>query len=500
MRSGGLLATLLSFRGILAFWIVYGLAHALLRLSISRTLTLDDARASELTQELALGYQLRQPPLYEWLLWCAQQALGAGIESHLFVRYALVGLLGLATYGAVKAATKDARWGAAASLSLAFAYPVAWTFHEWATQTIVLSIACMFTMQAAIRYIERPSVQKAALLGLALALGALSKFSYPLFVAGLLLAALSIGEARARLADARLVISVTIAALALAPYAIWVVQVQGDIVADLSGHLVNTTWSYAARAAYGLWRLGASIVTFLLPWILIVALLAPPAFARAPREAVAASIAERLGLRTMLFAAALAAIGIVAMGATNIAARYMHPILIVAPVFVFARVARLAAGEEVLRRFAAAGLIVALCVFAVRFVAAIENPVTRRLDRGLLLPYAELAGALKTKGISEGTVLTPSVRDAGNLRAFNPDLRVRAADSLRVRRPPRRAGDRWSCVLVWAEGQEASAGRMAAFDVAAVERLEAAPVPGVFAVRPAVWYMVRLDPESEPCR
>jgi hypothetical protein len=499
-RSNGIVAALLSSRGIVAFWVAYGLAHAVLRLAISRTLTLDDSRASELTQELALGYQLRQPPLYEWLLWCAQQVFGAGIESHLFLRYSLIGLLGLATYGAVKAATKDARWAAAAALSLAFAYPVAWTFHEWATQTIVLSIACMATMQTAIRFLEAPGVRTAVLLGLGLALGMLSKFSYPLFLGGLLFAALSMPDARARLADRRLLISLAIAVLVLVPYAIWVAQVRGDIVADLSGHLVSTKQSHAYRAVYGLWRLGVSIPTFLLPWILIVALLAPAAFGRAPAGAAPPSLGERLGLRAMLFAAAIAAIGIIAIGATNVAARYMHPILIVAPVFVFARAARLSGGDDVLRRLATVGLVAAVLVFGVRFVAATDNPLTRRIDRGLLLPYAELAEVLTAKGIVDGTVIAPTVRDAGNLRAFNPGLRVIAQESLRARRPPRRASDDGSCVLIWSEGRDHEAKRMAPFDESAVMPVEIKPRASIFAVRPATWFLVRLDPKSAACR
>ncbi|MCC6948289.1 MAG: glycosyltransferase family 39 protein [Bradyrhizobiaceae bacterium] len=496
----GRLAALLSFRGVLAFWIVYGVAHAALRLGMTRTLTIDDARANELTQTLAFGYQLRQPPLYEWVLWCVQQVLGAGIESHLAVRYSLIGLLGLATFGAVKAAVKDDRWAAVASLSLAFAYPVAWTFHEWATQTIVLSIACMLTMQAVIRWFEAPGLRAAVFLGAALALGALSKFSYPLFLGGLVLAALSMAETRARLADARLLLAIAIAGLALASYALWVLQVRGDVVADLSSHLVANEWSHVRRAGYGLWRLAVSIPTFLLPWILIVALLAPAAFVRPPADAPASSLGERLSLRTMLFAAALAAIGIVALGATNIAARYMHPILIVAPVFVFARVARLAPGEARLRQFAAFALIVAMFVLAFRFAAATDNPVTRALDRRLLLPYAELAEALKAQGVVGGTVISPSVREAGNLRAFIPELRVAAHDSLRVQRPPWRAGDDRSCALVWAEGQESAARRMAPFDEAAVRRIDVLPKPGILAARPAAWFMVRLDPTSPACR
>lgn len=499
-RSRGF-AALLSFRGMFTFWLVYGVAHAFLRLSITRTLTIDDARANELTQTLSSGYQLRQPPIYEWLLWCVQQVIGAGIESHLFVRYSLIGLLGLATYGAVRAAVKDERWAAVASLSLAFAYPVAWTFHEWATQTIVLSIACMLTIHAAVRYLEAPGTRAAAFLGIALALGALSKFSYPLFLGGLFLAAVSLRETRAKLADPKLLIAVAIALAALAPYGLWVLQVRGDIVSDLSSHLVNSPQSHIARTAYGLWRLSVSIPVFLLPWLLFVALLAPSAFMRPAAEMPFASTAECLAWRTMLFAALLAAAGVAVLGATNIAARYMHPILIVAPVYVFARVARLSPGEERIRRFAAFALFMALFVFAFRFVAATDNPLTRKTNRALLIPYAELAEALKARGVTEGTVIAPSVREAGNLRAFIPELRVIARDSLRVGRPPRRASDARSCVLVWAAGEEREARALAPFDEARVERIDIAALrTGIFAVRAGAWRMVRLDPESPVCR
>jgi hypothetical protein len=104
LQSRGLFAFLLSGQGVLIFWIAYGLIHAIFRFNASQTLSLDDARATELAQHFSIGYQTRQPPLYEWLLWCAQQFFGTGIASDLFVRYSLIALLGLACFGAARAA------------------------------------------------------------------------------------------------------------------------------------------------------------------------------------------------------------------------------------------------------------------------------------------------------------------------------------------------------------------------------------------------------------
>jgi hypothetical protein len=488
-------------RGVIAFWVVYGLAHASLRYRVSHTLTIDDSRASELTQNFSLGYQIRQPPLYEWILWSVQQVLGSGISSHLVVRYSLIALLGIATYFAVREAVKDERWAAVASFSLVLSYPIGWTFHEWATQTILLSIACMVSIQAAIRFFERPGVEAAAFLGAALALGFYSKFSYPLFLGGLVLGALSMPDTRRRLGDARLLISAGIVLVALSPFLFWVAKVQGDVVSDLSSHLVQTTQSHFGRALYGLGRLATSVPTFLLPWIVFMALMAPPAFLRPSAGASKPSLAERLSWRTMLFAVIIAAAGIVLTGATNISARYMHPVLIIAPMFVFARVIRLAPGEDRLRGAAVFSIVAALVIFGIRFVTVTDNPLTRSAGRALLLPYEELAGAVRTRGATSGTLLSPSVREAGNMRSFLPGLRVIATDSLRMERPPRRASDDRSCVLLWAEGQEGSARRIARDETLTGEPIEIAAQPsGLIASREGSWLFARLDPRSPACR
>lgn len=472
-----------------------------MRLAISPTLTIDDARANELTQTLSIGYQIRQPPLYEWLLWCSQQLLGTGLPSHLLVRYSLVALFGIATFGAVRAAVKDDRWAAAASLSLVFSYPVGWTFHEWGTQTLLLCIACMLTVQAVLTFLERPGFGSAAFVGLALTLGFYAKFSYPLFLAALVLALLSMPDTRRKLADLRLLISLAILAVLFSPYVLWVVSVQGDVVTDISTHLAATTQSHAMRAVRGLGRLALGIPTHLLPWLLFVALLAPAAFLPAPAGTSPASVAERLALRAMIFAVLLAAIGIIAVGATRIGARYMHPLLIIAPIYVFARIVRISPRQDYLHRFGVVAVAAAIVIFGIRFIGATDNPITRKLDRNLLLPFEGLSEALNSRGITEGTIVTPDVREAGNLRAFIPELRVIAADSLRVGRPPRRDSDERSCVLLWAAWQN---GRVK--DVLEKETLTVGEInipaseKGILASRDGRWLIARLDPQSRLCR
>jgi hypothetical protein len=488
-------AALLSGRAIVAFWLGYGLCHGAIRLAASGSLSLDDARASELTQTFALGYQLRQPPLYEWLLWSLQQVLGTGIASHLTLRYALIAGIGIATYGATRALTNDSRWAAAASLSLLLTYPVGWTFHEWATQTLLLSIACIVTLHAELVFLRRPSPLAAVALGLAVGLGLMSKFSYLLYLGGLVLAVASLPGLRGRLADRRLLLSGAIALSCAAPFLWWLVTVRADLAGMATALLVQSPQPHAVRALIGLGKLVWALPAFLLPWLAIVVLVAWPAFLhRSPP----ADDGERLALRAMAFAAVLAAVGIAAIGATNIAERYMHPVLMTAPVYLFARIARVAPEEDRLRWIAATALLAAAVLLVIRLASFTENDLTRRSFRGFAIPYDGLAQALRERGITAGTVVAPRVREAGNLRAFLPQLRVIGGDSYRAARPPRRGGAR-ACVLIWRETDIAAARRSYAPEhIAAGERI-AVSRSGIFGMRRGVWYLVRLDPGAQIC-
>ena len=495
---GSWLDRLLSPGGVAAFWTAYCVLHIALRVFMSSTLSLDDGRAGETAQELALGYQVRQPPLYSWLLWSVQRLIGPGLLSHLLLRYTMIALIGIATYGATLAACKDRRWAAVASLSLIFTYSVGWTFHEWATETLLLSIACLVTLQTAIRFIERPDWSSATWLGLAIGLGLMSKFSYPLCLVGLVLAVASLPDVRRRLLDRRLLLSGAIALTMLSPYVWWLASVHGDLVGTASAHLIDTGQGHLRRVVTGLIRLVWSVPAFVMPWLAVVALLAPAAFWRGQTPHEPASVAERITWRTMVIGVVLMAIGIAAIGATNIGERYMHPVLMIAPVYVFARIARFAAIEIQGRRLAIAVLAAVVAMLPVR-VLSFENEIFGRPTRQHAAPIAGLAHILSERGLTDGTFVTGSARVAGNLRQFLPNVRYIALDTFRARHPPRRASDDRSCVLVWNAVEEGAARAAASEEAARAERIDVAAPSVLGGIRRGTWFVVRLDPRAAIC-
>jgi hypothetical protein len=97
-----LASAMLITRGVVAFWLLWSSAFVLMLWAASPGRTLQDALAAELLQgHLAGGYQLRNPPLYEWLLWGVQQVFGPGPLSHLVPRYSLIAATGILFYFAL---------------------------------------------------------------------------------------------------------------------------------------------------------------------------------------------------------------------------------------------------------------------------------------------------------------------------------------------------------------------------------------------------------------
>ena len=171
--------------------------HLALRLFASDTLELDDAeQVLHSMSGLALGYQLDQPPLYTWLVWGVFQILGPSILSLTLVKYTFI----VATYWQGFRISKllfqreDLRlYG---SMALLLIWIFAYQSHIGFSHTAVLGLAILSTFHALLLFKQKPSRRRMLYLGLAIALGLLSKYSYLLFLGPLTLSALLVPDFR----------------------------------------------------------------------------------------------------------------------------------------------------------------------------------------------------------------------------------------------------------------------------------------------------------------
>jgi hypothetical protein len=135
---------LLTMRRVAAFWLLWSLAFVLMLWAVSPGRTLQDALAAELLQgHLAGGYQLRNPPLYEWLLWMVQQVVGPGPLSYLILRYSLIAATGILFYAALLRTVASPRLAAPFSLSLVLFFWFGWEIHHSVSHTLALLAASL---------------------------------------------------------------------------------------------------------------------------------------------------------------------------------------------------------------------------------------------------------------------------------------------------------------------------------------------------------------------
>lgn len=448
----------------------WGLAHVLLRSLLSPVLGTDDMYENVLVQVLQPGYILRQPPLYEWLLWSVQQVTGPTIWSFLLLKYGLTSLSALFLFLLARRAIEDPRLAALCIFSYSLFYQFGWNLHEGVTHTVVLVTACSATAWAFLRVLERGDLRDHVALGLAFGAGLLSKHSYPLFPLALLLACLSLPAWRARLSPLRLLLVLAVGLAVYSPYLFWVTREGFSLLGTatrtmgVSGEPDPHLW----RAITGLGRLGFGLIGFSVPLVPLVVLIF---FARyralvlrgqegrikAPLSPVATLL-----LRAVIAVIVLTAVLILVSGATYVKERHMHPLLLLMPIVLFADLARFDwSGRFVPRCRQMALAIVAVAL--VGFLARVPGLVApdRTFCGGKcrhMKPYEDLHAPLSALGADGAMMIGADDYTAGNLRVLFPRSKVRVLDWLSSSslagsaRSVRRAPDQ-QCLLVWEEGE-----------------------------------------------
>jgi 4-amino-4-deoxy-L-arabinose transferase-like glycosyltransferase len=458
--------------GVVSVGLLYGLVYASMRLALSHNLPQDDVTSNVFTQTLEPGYVLKQPPLYEWLLWSVQRFTGPTLPSFLILKYGL--LTATLLYLVAKRIFADQRWAALAALSPLLLYHIGWNLHEGVTQTMALICAVAATMWSFRRLVERGRAFDYVLFGAIAGLGLLSKYSFAGFLVVLLGSALLQPALRERLLDWRVLLSAGAAALVTAPFL---------FPLDL---IVLLVFPRALREGWTEIKLAVRPQTFSVSepdWRLLL-------------------------LHITIGGFLLLMIGALSTGATHYLERYMHPFFLLTALWLVGLVEK--SGNPA-RRLAVLGTIllaVTLIVMPVRLRDALHamGPECRKCR--IAVPYEGLAAALQARGFHDGTLIAADRHDAGNLRRFFPQVRI-----VRVERPayapPMRAADLASKVaVVWRKGSDRRLPKEAQSEFEKVAggmavtpervRVPWQPFPPGSAGRVWDWVIVVADPKQGP--
>jgi 4-amino-4-deoxy-L-arabinose transferase-like glycosyltransferase len=484
--------------------------HLALRLLTSPTLGVDDAEQALLAQRFAWGYQLRQPPLYTWLLLPLIAVLGPSLLALSLLRYLLLGLTFLCLYGVARRWIADPRLAGLAVLSYSAIYMFGYYAHHDLTHTTALAAMIAASFYAFARLVERPSATAYLALGICFGLGMLAKWNFLMLALGLPLACLLDRRLRPLVLDRRLLLALAAMALVVTPAALWALGQQQSVGGAATKVLASGPGQgFWATLGTGTVELARASLAYPMPFVALFLLSFGSALwrSRAARPQPGATVTPCFLATLIAVVLALHWLLIPTLRAVAFTEHWLHPALMILPVLLFALVERGRPTPRALRGF--------LCLLGLTFAIALGGRVAhyalgadhcgRCRD---LVPFGALADQLRQAGFARGTVVADDLHVAGNFRVLFPDSRViDPAFPAGIWPPPTGDGQ---CLLLWPEDDRNAGSRPAS--VRALEtglglpaaaprpvgRVEAA-MPGSASRRYALGYEL-LDPGVGECR
>lgn len=456
----------------------YGLVHLVARAAFSEVQAVDATVETVFSQALAWGYNPKYPPLYTWLLWAVEQVFGPGVVATLFLKYALLTVAAGFFFAAARRVIGDPAWAALATLSLSLLYQIGYNYHEGFTHTLTLIPTGTATLWVMLRLGQDRSPADAvtgpgrwrdhAILGLLIGLGALSKHTYFIGLGALIVAMLMQPAARRGLVTPRLGVGLAIAIAVALPHQIWVLAQPIDLTDEAARTLIPTgsEAGFLAQRGAGLVAMLTGTLGFLSPLLPILILLAPGAFARRrmwqpPRPVDGAGqppgrpgdtgfdparLVRDASLAALVFLLAI----VLVFGVTRLPERWMHPLFLITPIWLFAGLAAAPNRAAIAKRVTVAILVVAAIALSWRVAGfTVASPLFCGKCR-LEVPIAELAAEMRAAGFRHGTIIAGDEFTAGSLRAQFPQSRFISLHTPDfIPPPPSDSGEGRQCAIVW---------------------------------------------------
>jgi 4-amino-4-deoxy-L-arabinose transferase-like glycosyltransferase len=393
----------------------YFAVNILIRLSTPSSLELDEGQQLYFAQWLSLGYG-PQPPLYNWLQYGMVQVFGNSVlaltllkNTILFLSFALFGL-------AAQIVLRDRVLAIMATLGLFTIPQISYEAQRDLTHTVAMFFAACLFLYALVRTIDRPTLFNYGLAGLAVGLGMLAKYNFVLLPASAILALASDRQLRARLFDPRLLATVVVAAIVVAPHAWWFLDHMAEATSSTLSKM-NRDNAVGASRLKGLLSLAEAVAAISLPTLAVFFL----AFGTRLRRAWAAdSMWTRLLGRILIAAVVLLTLIVLSGAASYIRHRWLTALFFVLPLYLAAKIE--AAGETVTpgarRRFAvpvAAVMILVPLILLGRPLGLAPLGYYSKQN----VPYGPAIDEILASNPDQpSAILTPDQQLAGNMRVF----------------------------------------------------------------------------------
>ncbi|MHC4092984.1 MAG: glycosyltransferase family 39 protein, partial [Planctomycetota bacterium] len=243
----------------------------------------DDSEQLLYSQSFDLGYDIRNPPLYTWLVIVAQQLLGVSIAAVSAVKFSLLALIYLLFHETARLVLRDERWAIVAALSPLAIYYIAWDSMRNYSHSVLVVFACLLTLFVLLRLERSGRLGWYLALGATFAVGMVSKYNYLLFALALILTCLADAGFRRRVLDRRIGLSIALTVALLAAPVLWTVD-HLSMLPEIAANkfALEPQHSWLKTRALGAASAASSLVETLSPLVLLLPLFFWPAFKPLP--------------------------------------------------------------------------------------------------------------------------------------------------------------------------------------------------------------------------
>ncbi len=407
----------------LRWLLALALAHVVVRVALSPALKWDEAEQMLWSQQLALGYGA-QPPLYTWLQWGVNLLLGPSVLALSALKQGLLALTYVLMYlaGRELLGPRGAWWASASMLLLP---ALGWYSVRDQTHTILVTAMACGAWWLLLRLVRQPRALDFAALGLVCGLGMLAKYSFALVVGAMLLAALSVPEARRALLSRGWWWAPVVGLVVVAPHAAWLLS---HLQEATTGTIDKMQIHPERRLGKGLLSLLDVSAGTLALWAIFAVGAFRGAWWRRPM-APAAPWAQKVFVRYLALVL-LALLGMVVLaGVTNFKGRWVLPLLCMVPLAAFAARPELQQHPRG-GRYTGAIVVMALLLLAAAALRPWFSGLRGNVDE-LNHPAAELEVALRQLGYDGvSPIIAADHMMGGMLRTRFPQAPVAACTSL----------------------------------------------------------------------
>ena len=416
-------------RFVLFIILFYLAAHFAMRMAMGEALSVDDSDQALFSQSYAWAYRYKAPPLFVWMLTLLGSLIPVGAFPISLLRYMLLGIVYGLVYLTARRLIADPRLAALSVYSFAAINTFAEASHRNLLHSTALAALLSVAWYVFVRLAASPRLGWYLALGAAFGVGMLAKWNFVVFALALPLACLLNREARALVLTWKIVPAALVAAMIVLPTLIATVKMGAPEDESVRAVLEAGGGPGLAQIAEGSWNLVDAAIIYSLPLLPIVLILFGPSLWRGIRtagpEAGPFPRVTTAGLvgTTMAIGLALLWLLVLFLGATEFKVRYMYPVLLILPVWLFMVVERGRPSDLSINVFALVMAALAVGLGAKR----IATQFTGLLSCGLCLemrPYPQLAAQLGDAGYRGGGTVLASGDIAGNLRVVFPKARV----------------------------------------------------------------------------